>query len=137
MLATVLEFLPEIAGAVMLNILIAVVISCVIVNRVSRQQSKELKKIRASMNVLSSGSLGMGQRMIALEQKLNSLQSSQEELKQSNMDFSYTQAQKLIEQGIDSQTIAANSGLSSSEIQLMQLLHQSGMSKSTRQASFG
>ena len=137
MLTTVIEFLPHIAAVVLVNILLAVIISRLSVGAVKKQHAKELKKIQANLNVLSSGSIGMGQRMIALEQKLNSLRSTQEEMKQSNLDFSYTQAQKLIEQGADIQTVAANSGLSSSEIQLMQLVHHSGSQNRSRKASFG
>lgn len=142
MLKTVLEFVPELAAVLLINILFTVLISRIFVSKLQKHHVKELKKIQANLNVISSGSIGMGQRMIALEQKLNSLRSTQEEMKQSNLDFSYTQAQKLIEQGVDLQTVAANSGLSSSEIQLMQLLHRSGSQNSgsqsaSRKVSFG
>ncbi len=118
-----LEYLPLILSFFLANICVALIICAWLIGRYKNKQDIQFKKLQANLNILTSGSLGMGQRMIALEQKINGLQSTQEEMKQSDMDFSFSCAQKLIEQGVDSHTIAANSGLSSSEIQLMQLLH--------------
>ncbi|WP_052692164.1 DUF2802 domain-containing protein [Teredinibacter purpureus] len=85
-----------------------------------RQQVDRLEKQGALIN---AGSRGLGQHIIALEKKLNTLQLEQEDIRHNDSEFSYSQAQKLVEQGIDVQTISANSGLSPSEIDLMKMLH--------------
>lgn len=84
----------------------------------------QLKTLDKQSQILASGSQGMGQRMVVLEKKLRSLQDTQADICHSDLEFSYTQAQKLIEQGMDAQTVAASSGLSASEVGLMQMLHQ-------------
>jgi|GEM_PF-2186752 len=87
---------------------------------VLEQQQQVISK---QLNILLSGASGMGQRMISLETKLRSLQHTQDDICHNDGDFSYTQAQKLIAQGVDAKTVAANSGLSMSEIGLMKMLH--------------
>lgn len=121
----------ELAVLFFANTLMSIVVARAFVASLKNAHSKEMKKLQASVNVLTSGSLGMGQRMISLEQKLQSLRSSQEEMQQSNLDMQYSRAQKLIEQGMDSLTVSANSGLSSSEVQLMQLLYQTQKASKT------
>ncbi len=91
-------------------------------SRLRRAHSADIEKLQLNLNVLTSGSHGMGQKLLLLEKKIKSLESSQDEIKVSNMEFSYTTAQKLIAEGIDDRSIAANSGLSTTEINLMRLL---------------
>jgi Protein of unknown function (DUF2802). len=79
--------------------------------------------LRKKYFLISSGSLGFGQRVLALEKKICSLQDQQQDIRQQDLEFSYSQAQKLIEQGLDSRAVAASSGLSVSEVDLMQMLY--------------
>ncbi|WP_075185503.1 DUF2802 domain-containing protein [Teredinibacter haidensis] len=113
-------------GALLVAILamLMVVVSYVGSRRELQQLATKLQIMEKQAGLMSSGSLGLGQRLISLEKKLHSLQEQQHDIRQSDLEFSYTQAQKLIEQGIDAQTVAANSGLSASEIGLMQMLHK-------------
>lgn len=90
--------------------------------RRARQQLEKIEKLECTIEVLTSGSVGMGKKLLVLEGKLLKLGATQDEMKQNDLTFSYTQAQKLIAQGIDNQAIAANSGLSTTEINLMRLL---------------
>ena len=92
------------------------------VKKLQRQHDAQLKKLQTNISVLTTGALGMGQKTLVLEATIKKLQKSQEEIKQSDLEFSYTQAQKLISQGVDDGAVAANSGLSSTEINLMRLL---------------
>lgn len=91
--------------------------------RAVRALAQKLQMLEKQNSVLTSGSLGIGQRMLALEKKLRSLQDTQEDIRLNDVEFSYTQAQKLIAQGMDARTVAASSGLSASEVGLMQMLH--------------
>lgn len=89
----------------------------------SEHDEKLLVALSKELSLLSSSTVGMGQRMVQLQAKLDELQSNQSEMNDSEAQFAYTQALRLLEQGADSTTVAANSGLSKSEIQLMQLVH--------------
>lgn len=109
--------------AVLINVLVSAFIASQFFSRLRHQQSALIEKLEVNMNVLTSGAHGMGQKLLLLEKKLQSLQSSQEELKTGNMDFSYSTAQKLIAEGVDDRSVAANSGLSATEVNLMRLLH--------------
>lgn len=108
------------------------VLTCAVVLVISdRRRNRQLQALVSRLETLEkqssmvlSGSLGMGQRITALEKRLRHVQAAQDDFRQNDLDFSYTQAQKLIEQGVDARTVAANSGLSASEVGLMQLLHQ-------------
>ncbi len=96
--------------------------------------SERVEKLERQLGVITSGSLGMGQRMIDLEKRIIELQKKQEQIDNNDFDISYTQAQQLIAQGVSSDTVAVNSGLSQSEVSLMELLHQHAQS-ATRQTS--
>lgn len=108
------------------------VLTCAVVLVISgRRRNRQLQCLVSRLETLEkqssmvlSGSLGMGQRITALEKRLRHLQATQDDIRHNDLDFSYTQAQKLIEQGVDARTVSANSGLSASEVGLMQLLHQ-------------
>ena len=82
-----------------------------------------IQALEKKIFLISSGSLGFGQRVLALEKKIRSLQDQQQDIRQQDLEFSYSQAQKLIEQGLDSRAVAASSGLSVSEVDLMQMLY--------------
>ena len=92
--------------------------------QLKRDSLENIEKLSKEVSVYSSASVGIGDRILKLEERLRSLSASQGEVRHHDLDFSYIQAQKLIEQGVDGPTIAANSGLSPSEVNLMQLLHQ-------------
>ena len=88
--------------------------------QLQQQISEHIKQLQ----LVSSGSLGMGQRMMVLENKMRCLKTQQDDIRQNDLEFSYAQAQKLLEQGVDEATVVTNSGLSASEIALMKLLQQ-------------
>lgn len=92
--------------------------------QLKRDHSDKTETLTKALSVYSSGMVGIGDRIVGLEQRLRSINESQTENRQQELDFSYMQAQKLIEQGLDASTVAANSGLTPSEVNLMQLLHR-------------
>ena len=93
-------------------------------SQIKRDQLEYNKLFNEQLSVCVDRSEDIDQRIENLEQRLQTIKESQGELRQQDLDFSYVQAQKLIEQGVDAPTIIANSGLSPSEVNLMQLLHQ-------------
>jgi len=122
---------------VSISVVFSTFLSIRMLTRLKATIENEIKRLESSLSILTSGSLGMGQKMLVLEDKLTKLQSSQEELKHSDLDFSFTQAQKLIAEGLDSEAIAVNSGLSSSEINLMRLLHKRKTDDTEKKPSYG
>ncbi len=110
-----------IASAVALTFIFFLSAIVVLVKRCNNMQ-RTLDRLSNNVSVLTSGSVGMGKKILVLEEKYRSLREKFDEIKESELAFSYTQAEKLIQQGIDDQSIAANSGLSTTEINLMRLL---------------
>ncbi|MFL0799826.1 MAG: DUF2802 domain-containing protein [Agarilytica sp.] len=123
-----IEFFPLIGAILGLTVLTSVVLAHLFarssVSTLRSAHDAEIQKLQTNVSVLTSGALGMGQKMLSLEVKYQRLKDAQEEIKQSDLEFSYTQAQKLISQGMDDSGVAANSGLSSTEINLMRMLQQ-------------
>ncbi|PCK10068.1 MAG: hypothetical protein COA42_00265 [Alteromonadaceae bacterium] len=112
------------ALAVTLSVLISTVVTLCYISAMQKKHHLEVGKLQRRFKMLNAGAIGMGEKILRLEARARSLHKAQEEMRTNDLDFSYAQAQKLIERGIDSDQVAVNSGLSSSEIQLMQLLHQ-------------
>ncbi len=121
-----IEFYPIVGVILGLTIFTSVVLAHLFarssVKTLRNTHSVEIQKLQTNVSVLTSGALGMGQKMLSLEAKYQRLSEAQEEIKQSDLEFSYTQAEKLISQGVDDVGVAANSGLSSTEINLMRML---------------
>ena len=113
--------------AFMIFSIMLVVFLCVLHSQNIKQKSNITKMLK-KIDLITSASVGMGQRLIELESKIVSLRDVQDEFKDKDLDFSYGRAHKLISQGLSSDTVAANSGLSVSEVSLMELMHQEGKS---------
>lgn len=86
--------------------------------------------LEQQIGIATSGAIGMGHRIVALERKLQSLQDRQDNLTGMADAFAYSQALQMFEQGADVATVASNCGFSSSEAQLMALVQ-----KQTKKAS--
>lgn len=86
----------------------------------ARQQVLQLEQ---KIGVATSGAIGMGNRIVALERKLQRLQEKQETIGGVD-EFAYSQALQMFEQGADVATVASNCGFSASEAQLMALVQQ-------------
>lgn len=118
----ILQSLPVIGVCVFSSFIATFVAFSFLLRSQRKQFQTHIHKLETNISILTSGALGMGQKMLAVEAKVSQLQDVQEEFKQSDLEFSYTQAQMLMSQGVDDNAIAANSGLSSTEINLMRLL---------------
>lgn len=114
----------EFAGLFLFALLLCSLLTVSI--RVSRLQKKhqgELQQLEKRLNLIASGSMGMGKKLLELESRLQTYVDSQALATESDSQFSYTKALKLIEDGVDHSLVTLNSGLSDSEVALMQLLH--------------
>lgn len=84
---------------------------------------ERIHQLDQKIGVATSGAIGMGNRIVALESKLQTLQDKQEALGGVD-EFAYSQALQMFEQGADVATVASNCGFSASEAQLMALVQQ-------------
>lgn len=89
-----------------------------------RIMQKSILALEKKIHIVTSTSLGMGQRMLELESNIKNLRDLHDEFKHNDLNFSYSQANNLIEQGLNPEAVAANSGLSLSEVNLMELLYR-------------
>ncbi len=84
---------------------------------------EKILQLEQKIGVATSGAVGMGNRIVALERKLHTLQEKQENIAGVD-EFAYSQALQMFEQGADVATVASNCGFSASEAQLMALVQQ-------------
>lgn len=96
--------------------------------RVQKQERRHqalINVLRNEIQAMTNSSIGMGRRLIEVEQKLNLTADKQVELE--NRDpgvLAYNQAAKLMEMGADVDDLVRNCGIGRPEAELMALLHQ-------------
>lgn len=80
--------------------------------------------LRNEIQAMTSGSIGMGKRLVDIEQRLNTTTEKQQEL--ANRDpgvLAYNQAARLMEMGADVDDLVKDCGIGRPEAELMALLH--------------
>jgi len=119
-----------------IGLLLSVVISCVamIIAFISllrvRQQhqatEKLLQKVMRDIAASTSGSVGMGQRLMAMEKRLQHQDKQAEKIDYYNdEDFQpYSQAAQLFKMGIDCDEVARRCGLSRAEASLLEMMQK-------------
>ncbi|MES2823811.1 MAG: DUF2802 domain-containing protein [Pseudomonadota bacterium] len=94
----------------------------------TRQQGVETEKLiqrlSRELSVSASGSVGMGQRLLTMEKRLQSAPQTNQKIDHSNdEDFQpYAQAAQLFKLGVDSEEVARRCGLSRAEASLIQMM---------------
>jgi hypothetical protein len=95
------------------------------VQKQERQHQALINVLRNEISAMTNSSIGMGRRLIEVEQKLNMTADKQLELE--NRDpgvLAYNQAARLMEMGADVDDLVKNCGIGRPEAELMALLHQ-------------
>jgi len=97
--------------------------------RVARQQQQKTEKLfqkfTRDLAVSNSGSVGMGQRLLVMEKRLQSApaQTTQKIDYYNDEDFQpYSQAAQLFKMGLDAEEVARRCGLSRAEASLIQMM---------------
>lgn len=90
-------------------------------------KNRLLVELKKSQDQSIKDSIGMGQRMLRLEKRLKKQIESSAAESIEEQSFSYSQANQMIQQGADVDTIAATCGISHSEAHLMQRLCSEGL----------
>jgi len=105
--------------------LIVAIKSLKVANAQQENTERLIQKLTRDLAVSNSGSVGMGQRLLAMEKRL------QEEPKKSDQkidyynddDFQpYSQAAQLFKMGLDAEEVARRCGLSRAEASLIQMM---------------
>lgn len=85
----------------------------------------QIDAMEKSIAMQNSIAIGMGQRILSLEQTIKSAGNARGEPVAAE-DFSYTQAMQMFDRGLDAATVSASCGISRSEAQLMELIRKQG-----------
>ena len=85
---------------------------------------KLIQKLTRDLAMSNSGSVGMGQRLLAMEKRLQEPQTSDQKIDYYNdEDFQpYSQAAQLFKLGLDAEEVARRCGLSRAEAALVQMM---------------
>ena len=110
--------------------LVALVFALISLRRV-RQQAREteklIHKLMRDVAASSSGSVGMGQRLLAMEKRLQSDVKKTEKIDYYNDDEfqPYSQAAQMFKMGMDCDEVARRCGLSRAEASLLEMMQKS------------
>lgn len=109
---------------------IALVIALFSLKQVRRQadaNEKLIQKLMREVAASSSGSVGMGQRLLAMEKRLQSDTKKPEKIDYYNDDEfqPYSQAAQMFKMGMDCDEVARRCGLSRAEASLLEMMQKS------------
>jgi hypothetical protein len=102
-----------------------IAIKSLLYSRLQLQQTdKLLQRLMRELSISKSGSVGMGQRLLSMEKRLQETsQSLPQNDHYNDEDFQpYSQAAQLFSLGIDSEEVARRCGLSRAEASLIQMM---------------
>jgi hypothetical protein len=110
--------------------LIALVFSFISLQRVRKQNGETEKlthKLMRDIAASSSGSVGMGQRLLAMEKRLQSDTKKPEKIDYYNDDEfqPYSQAAQMFKMGMSCDEVALRCGLSRAEASLLEMMQKS------------
>ena len=92
--------------------------------RMKQHHSEVELNQKKQVQVLASGSIGMGRRLVAIEKKLNLAVEKQSEILSKEGGVSYNRAMELLEMGATIDDLVSKCGLIRAEAELISLLKQ-------------
>ncbi len=125
---TYLEIALIVSLAISLLALILAIISLKATRRQADSSEKLLQKLARDLAASTSGSVGMGQRLLAMEKRLQTTQKQSEKIDVYNDDEfqPYSQAAQLFQMGLDAEEVARRCGLSRAEASLLEVMQKAG-----------
>ena len=115
-------------AALLLLSSVAVLVYAVVRLRRSQQQlanvEDELAALRNSLVIYNEGAQGIGRRLVQAEQQLKGVVNDQAQLINQLGEQPYTEAARLVAQGLDVDEIVQQCSLSRAEVELMKLLNE-------------
>jgi hypothetical protein len=127
MVMTVLEIGLSASALVSVIALLVALISLKQVRRQADANEKLIQKLMREVAASSSGSVGMGQRLLAMEKRLQSEAKKPEKIDYYNDDEfqPYSQAAQMFKMGMDCDEVARRCGLSRAEASLLEMMQKS------------
>lgn len=125
---TVLEMGLSASAVVSVIALVIAVLSLKHVRRQADANEKLIQKLMREVAASSSGSVGMGQRLLAMEKRLQTNAAKQpEKIDYYNDDEfqPYSQAAQMFKMGMDCDEVARRCGLSRAEASLLEMMQKS------------
>jgi hypothetical protein len=124
---TVLEIGLSASALVSVISLLVALISLKQVRRQADANEKLIQKLMREVAASSSGSVGMGQRLLAMEKRLQSEAKKPEKIDYYNDDEfqPYSQAAQMFKMGMDCDEVARRCGLSRAEASLLEMMQKS------------
>jgi len=125
---TVLEMGLSASAVVSVIALVIAVLSLKHVRRQADANEKLIQKLMREVAASSSGSVGMGQRLLAMEKRLQANATKQpEKIDYYNDDEfqPYSQAAQMFKMGMDCDEVARRCGLSRAEASLLEMMQKS------------
>ena len=125
---TVLEIGLSVSAAISVIALLIAVLSLKHVRRQADANEKLIQKLMREVAASSSGSVGMGQRLLAMEKRLQTSATKQSEKIDyySDDEFQpYSQAAQMFKMGMDCDEVARRCGLSRAEASLLEMMQKS------------
>jgi uncharacterized protein YoxC len=125
---TVLEMGLAVSAAISVIALVIAVLSLKHVRRQADANEKLIQKLMREVAASSSGSVGMGQRLLAMEKRLQAnLTKQPEKIDYYNDDEfqPYSQAAQMFKMGMDCDEVARRCGLSRAEASLLEMMQKS------------
>jgi hypothetical protein len=125
---TVLEIGLSASAIISVIALVIAVLSLKHVRRQADANEKLIQKLMREVAASSSGSVGMGQRLLAMEKRLQANATKQPEKIDyySDDEFQpYSQAAQMFKMGMDCDEVARRCGLSRAEASLLEMMQKS------------
>ena len=93
-----------------------------LINQLAKTQAVKVKQLEDQLVMVSKGSQGVGRRLMNTEKKLNQTMERQSEMENNDTEqFSFNQAAKLLEKGIELNDVVGKVGITRSEAKLVDL----------------
>jgi len=96
-----------------------------LIDQLAKTQAVKVKQLEDQLAMVSKGSHGVGRRLMNAEKKLNQTMERQSEMENNDTaQFSFNQAAKLLEKGIELNDVVGKVGITRSEAKLVDLFQQ-------------
>ena len=96
-----------------------------LIDQLAKAQVVKVKQLEDQLAMVSKGSQGVGRRLMNAEKKLNQTMERQSEMENNDTEqFSFNQAAKLLEKGIELNDVVGKVGITRSEAKLVDLFQQ-------------
>ena len=96
-----------------------------LIDQLVKTQTVKVKQLEDQLAMVSKGSQGVGRRLMNAEKKLNQTMERQSEMENNDTEqFSFNQAAKLLEKGIELNDVVGKVGITRSEAKLVDLFQQ-------------